>query len=144
MDILSLFGERLTDLMLEANIKSDELSNKIGVSGSGIRRWQRGSSDINLVNLITLADYFCCAIDFLVGRSDNNEEFMPKQLPPFPQRLREVMQEKGMTRYSMDKDTKFKDSYFYRWDKGIAPMLQTVIELADLLDCTIDYLIGRE
>jgi len=143
---LSLFGERLSDLMIEVNIKSEELGKKIGVSGSAVRRWQRGNGIINLTNLIALADHFGCAVDYLAGRGsiDNDEVFTPKTLPPFPQRLREVMQEKGMTRYSMDQDTKFKDCYFTRWDNGTIPLLTNVIELADLFDCTIDYLIGRE
>lgn len=144
MDILSLFGERLSDLMMEANIKSDELGVKIGVSGSAIRRWQRGEGVINLTNLISLADYFGCAIEYLIGRSDNLETFAPKKLPPFALRIREVIQEKGLTRYSMNKNTKFKDSYFWKWSKGSIPTLPNLIELADILDCTIDYLIGRE
>jgi len=144
MSNLSLFGERLSDLMLESNIKSDELGNKIGVSGSAIRRWQRGDGVINLTNLIALVDYFGCAIDYLVGRSDNTEAFKSKQLPPFALRLREVLQERGMSRYSLNRDTKFKNNYFWKWDRGTIPTLPNIIELADLLDCTIDYLIGRE
>jgi len=141
---LSLFGERLSDLMDEANIKSDELGNKIGVAGSTIRRWSRGDGVINLTNLVSLADYFGCAVDYLAGRSDSIEVFTPKLLPPFPKRLREVLQERGMSRYSMTKDTRFKNNFFWKWDKGSPPMLSSLIELADFFDCTIDYLIGRE
>ena len=143
---LSLFAERLNDLMAEANIKSEQLGKNIGVDGSTIRRWRRGDGVVNLTNLVSLSDYFGCAADYLAGRSevDNNESFTPKPLPPFPLRLREVLQERGLSRYLLDKDTKFKDGYFCQWDKGTAPMLPTLIELADLLDCTIDYLIGRE
>ena len=144
MVILSLFSERLSDLMFDAKIKSDELGNKIGVSGSAIRRWQRGIGTINLTNIILLADFFGCAVDYIAGRSESNDVFTPKELPPFPLRLREVLQEKGMSRYSMDRDTKFKDCFFWRWDKGTVPTLPNLIELADLLNCSIDYLIGRE
>ena len=144
MENLSHFSERLKELMLEANIKSDELGQKIGVSGSTIRTWHRGDSVINLTNLINLADFFECAIDYLVGRSDNTDVFVKKELPPFALRLREVLQERGMSRYSMTRDTKFKDKYFCNWDKGTIPLLPNIIELADILDCTIDYLIGRE
>lgn len=144
MGNLSKFGERLTELMCEAELKSEKFSSIINVSSSAICRWRRGDGTINLSNLVTVADYFNCSIDYLVGRSDKDEIIRPATLPPFPQQLRKVLKEKGLSRYSLDKNTKFKDMYFTRWDKGTIPLLPNIIELADILDCSIDYLVGRE
>lgn len=144
MSILSEFAERLNELMQLKNIRSEQLAKEIGVSGSIIRYWQRGTKQTSLPNLIKLADYFGCTMDFLAGRSDNEMSFIPQTPPPFPQALRRALALRGMTRYSLDRDTKFDDSYIYSWDHGSPPDLFTLVELADLLDVTIDYLVGRE
>lgn len=144
MDNLSKFAERLSELMFDAKIKSELLGAAIGVSGSAIRRWLRGSGVINLTNLVTLADYFRCSIDYLVGKTENYITITPKPLPPFSKQIRKVLEEKGLSRYAMTKNTKFKDKYFWKWDKGTIPMLPNILELADILDCSIDYLVGRE
>lgn len=144
MDLLKNFGERLTELMDEKDIKSDMLAGKIGVSGTTVRQWKRGISDININHLIKLADYFDCSIEYLVGRSDNYLPYKIQELPLFPIRLRQILEERNKSRYSLDKETKFKDNYFYKWDKGHTSKLTTLADLAKILDCTIDYLIGRE
>jgi len=141
---MSNFKERLNDLMVEEQIKSDQLGKAIGVSGQTIRAWCDDCQSILLSNIIKLADYFHCSIDYLVGISDSTAEFTSKQYPPFYDRLRHVMEEKGKTRYSMTKESKIKDSYFTTWKSGSDPHILSVIEVAKYLDVTIDYLIGRE
>jgi transcriptional regulator with XRE-family HTH domain len=141
---MSNFKERLNDLMVEEQIKSDQLGKAIGVSGQTIRAWCDDSQSILLSNIIKLADYFHCSIDYLVGISDSTAEYAAKQYPPFYDRLRKVMEEKGNTRYRMTKESKIKDSYFTTWKSGSDPHILSVIEVAKYLDVTIDYLIGRE
>jgi transcriptional regulator with XRE-family HTH domain len=144
MDVLSEFSERLSELMIIRNIKSEQLGKEIKASGSIVRCWLRGEKQISLPNLFRLADYFGCTIDFLAGRSDTELAFAVQTPPPFPEALRKVMAERGYTRYSLHKNTKFKDAYMYKWDHGSQPDLFTLVELADLFDVTIDYLVGRE
>ncbi len=144
MDFLSEFAERLSELMAIKNIKSEELGKEIGISGSSIRFWLRGKRQASLPNFIKLADYFGCTMDFLVGRSDEEMKFTPKVPPPLSAALRRAFELRGITRYSLDRDTKFKDSYIYSWDHGSSPDMVSLIELADILDVSIDYLVGRE
>lgn len=142
---MNSFSERLSELMFEkGNIKSDGLGAAIGVSGQTVRAWCDGSQLIFLSNLLKLADYFNCSLDFLVGRTETVLDYSPRQCPPFYKRLREVMKEKGKTRYRMDKESKVKDSYFTNWSKGTDPHILSLIEVADYLDVTIDYLVGRD
>ena len=54
------------------------------------------------------------------------------------------MKEKGVTRYRLVKDLPIYDGYFTNWKKGKSPNILTLILLADYLDVTIDYLVGRE
>ena len=142
---MSIFSERLNELMFEHDdIKSEQLGKEIGISGATIRRWLSGGQQIFLSNLIILADYFECSIDFLVGKTENTLDFEPQKCPPFSKRLREVMKEKGVTTYKLRKNTRYGSKYFQQWDSGSDPLSYTLIELADILNCSVDYLIGRE
>lgn len=54
------------------------------------------------------------------------------------------MKEKGVTRYRMAKESKIKDSYFTAWSRGADPNVDSVMEAADYLNVSIDYLVGRD
>jgi len=144
MSILSDFAERLQGLMDAKNIKSEQLGKEIGVSGSIVRYWQRGAKQVSLPNLLKLADYFGCTMDYLAGRSDGEMTFVPRMPPPFPQALRRAVAARGATIYKLATQTKFNYSYIYSWDHGSQPDLFTLVDLADTLKCTIDFLVGRE
>jgi transcriptional regulator with XRE-family HTH domain len=53
------------------------------------------------------------------------------------------MKEKQITRYNLVKNTNIYDSYFSNWKNGSDVNILTLIRLADYLDCSIDYLVGR-
>lgn len=144
MENLSNFSERLKDLMFEAEIKSDALAKAIGVAGSTVRSWCLGSQQIFLSNATKLADYFNCSLDLLMGLidEDSTTAFLPR--PQFYDRLREVMRQKGVTRYRITKNSSIKDSYFTTWKRGADPHMLCVIELAKFLDTSIDFLVGRK
>jgi transcriptional regulator with XRE-family HTH domain len=145
MDKMSKFGERLNELITDQNITPEQLSSCIGVSVSTIYRWKKNETKLLLSNLVALSNYLNCSTDFLLGRSNNEEiPFAYKNnLPKFSIRLREVMKEKGISTYRLRKETQFDGKYFEKWDKGTDPLAITIIELADILDCSVDYLIGR-
>lgn len=138
------FGERLKELIQERNITPKQLAESIGVAVSSINRWQNGQLQIYLSKLIKIADYFRCSLDFLVGRIEEYMSYNGKECPPFPQRLRVVLEEKGVSTYRLRKETHIDGCYFYKWDRGSDPHILTLVELADYLDVTLDYLVGRE
>lgn len=137
-------NERLSDLMEERGIDTKKLSDLTKNPIQSINRWKRGSNQIYLSNLIKLCDTLDCSLEFLVGRTETILDYTPQKCPPFYERLREIMDTKGITRYRLVKETKIYDNYFTVWKKGRDPQLYTLIELANYLGCTIDYLIGRE
>lgn len=139
------FSERLRELMYDCgDIKSERLGAEIGVSGQTVRGWCEGSQSISLSNLLKLADYFECSLEFLLAISDIECDYTPHPCPPFYEHFREVMKEKGITRYRMTKESKIKDSYFTEWSKGADPQLHSLVEAANYLNVSIDYLVGRE
>ncbi len=63
---------------------------------------------------------------------------------PFFEQLNEIMKKKNINKEIFIKDLKKSHGHFYFWEKGGDPSMHTVIDLADYLDCTLDYLTGRE
>ncbi|NCA92960.1 helix-turn-helix domain-containing protein [bacterium] len=145
VDILSTFSERLKELCVDQGITSNEvLSKKLGISAETVRLWKNGQRYISLSQLVNLAECLNCSIDYLAGRNEKVLDFTPQSCPPFYNRLRTVMTEKHVTRYKLVKNTKIYDSYFSNWKNGADVHILTLVLLADYLDCSIDYLIGRE
>ena len=144
MRVLSDFSERLSELMLESNLTTDRLGAVLGVNGSTVRRWKQGKRNISLDCALRLAEYFNCSLDFLVGRSETKLDFTPQPHLPFYERLREVMDERGITWYRIVKDGIVSDNNLSTWKNGASPYLQSVIDIADYLGCSLDYFIGRE
>lgn len=144
MRILSDFSERLTELMFDNNLTTDGLGTAVGVNGSSVRRWKKSKRNISLYYALKLAEYFNCSLDFLVGRSGNKLDFIPQPYPPFYERLRQVMEERGVTWYRIVKDGVVSDNNLSTWKNGSSPYLQSVIEIANYFGYTLDFFIGRE
>lgn len=144
MDFLSIFCERLNDLITEKDLKNDVIAKELGVSSEAVRLWRHSKRYITLSQISKLADYLGCSIDYLAGRSEELLDYSPNDTYSFYPRLRQIMKEKGITRYALVKDTKIYDGYFTNWKNGADVHILTLILLADYFDVTIDYLVGKE
>jgi transcriptional regulator with XRE-family HTH domain len=80
----------------------------------------------------------------LVGRSENKLDFTPHPCPPFYERLRGVMEARGITWYRIVKDGIVSDNNLSTWKNGASPQLQSVMDIADYFDCSLDLFVGRE
>ena len=63
----------------------------------------------------------------------------------FPERLKELREQKELTYYSLAKQTGFDSYSISRWENGLQiPNIETLIVLADFFDVPADYLLGRK
>lgn len=54
------------------------------------------------------------------------------------------IQKKGITAYKVAKETGISQGLMNEYKNGIkTPTVQNIIKIADYLDCSIDYLVGR-
>ena len=139
-----MISERIRELMLEGEFSPKKLSEQIHVSDSVILRWCKHDTDLRLKNLLCLADLFRCSLEYLTGRSENASDFPPKSCPPFAERLDEVLRDKKTSYYLLQKRTKISRCVFENWKHGGEPRLYNLIKVANALDCTLDFLVGRE
>lgn len=137
---------RLKELINDSNDKVEDLMNYLQIKDvSQIYQWIRGDNNPNADNLVKIAIYFNCSIDYLVGRTENNDKFPSTLTSSFAERLQEIMKNKNVTQYKMIKENVVSGINFHRWFKLKAvPQLDTLIKLADYFGVSIDYLVGRE
>ena len=61
------------------------------------------------------------------------------------ERILALIAEKNISAYKVAKDLNFSHSLFTSWrSKGSVPDTSTLIKIADYLDVSVDYLLGRE
>ncbi len=137
-------SERLTDLMNEKEISNNDLAKILGVTPYSVGRWKRGVKNMRLTQFIMIANYFNCSLDFLAGRSETVIDFIPKERPPFYEHLTHLLADKKITKYRINTETKIKSSHFVDWKNGSEPQIYSLIELADYLNISLDYLVGRD
>lgn len=68
------FAERLQELREDRGISRKELAANLNITVSALGMYEQGRREPNMEMLIRLADYFDVTLDFLVGRSFNDEE----------------------------------------------------------------------
>lgn len=67
-----------------------------------------------------------------------------KKLTNFPQKLREERKKRGMTQQEVADKIGINRGSYSNWENGKRePTLDNIIKLANILDVTVDYLLGR-
>ncbi len=147
--ILSNFSERLQELMEERELNPREIGEDTEHNLYDFYHWKPKQIKYmpKLAVLIDLADYFHCSLTFLLGMEEENTLPNPrKNLPVFSERFAWVMKKSGKTYTHVAKAANLSGtSILYKWKKGVStPRVYTLVSVAEALDCSLDYLIGRE
>lgn len=135
------FKDILSDIMFERKMTTRKMAEVSGCSQTSISAWTRGVYP-KLPNIIKLADYLNCSIDFLMGRADNAKITVSNK-STFLERLKSLLFKEKIKIYSLQEKCGISNSMASKWQKGKIPKLETLIALANYFDCSIDYLIGR-
>lgn len=149
MDLIRSFSERFNELIIYAETTPKKMSADLNHNIHDIYHWKSGTARFmpSLKNIIMLADYFNCSIEFLLGIDDENKLPLPKkQLPDFGAHFKKVLKEKGSNLYRLSLLAGCKNtSPYYDWINGKStPRIDSLYKISKVLDCSIDYLLGRE
>ena len=64
--------ERILAIMDARNITAYKMSKDTGISESLFSKWrEKPSSRVSSANLVRIADYLNCSVDYLLNRTDN-------------------------------------------------------------------------
>ena len=79
---MSIVAERLKTLRASIGLSQKELAKKLGISQSGVNRYENDQSEASYNTLLVYADYFDVSLDYIYGRTDQPEgklyDFKPK------------------------------------------------------------------
>ena len=67
---MNKFYQVLKELRAYSKLSQVELADKLGVTQTAIAKWESGDREPSIDVLISIADFFDCTIDYLVGRED--------------------------------------------------------------------------
>ena len=144
MIILSKFAETLYSLMREKNINAPALGKILETDRTNITRYLRAERLPLYHGFIALCEYFNVSADVLLGRVDYSNEELFQPIQPFSSTLRRIMKETGTSQYSIVKKLGVSGGTMYYWLSGKSlPTVENLDKLADFMDVSIDYLLGR-
>lgn len=66
---MSIFWERFYDLCSKHDTRPNPVAKEIGISSAIVTKWKAGSLP-NGENIIKIADYLGCSVDYLLGRTE--------------------------------------------------------------------------
>ena len=144
MIIMSKFAETLLSLMNERGLNAPALGELLDTDRTNITRYLRGERLPLFKGFVAMLTFFNISADVLLGRQDysTTTTFLP--IPPFGATLRKVMQETNTTQYKIVKELHISGSTLYNWlTNNSLPTIENLDKLADYMDVSIDYLLGR-
>ncbi|PWM72240.1 MAG: XRE family transcriptional regulator [Bacillota bacterium] len=76
-----MFGNNLKNLRNEAQVNQKALASQFRVTQATISSWENGRTAPSFEQLIQIADYFDVSVDYLIGRTniDNNYVYNPQK-----------------------------------------------------------------
>lgn len=152
------FGQILKQLRTAKGLTQNELAKILDVSKSNISKYEAGSVEPNMSVLIRISEYFEISVDCLFGKNTKNESAPEKEndffffffnnesllRDIFSKRIRTAILDLGLT------EEDFKTAISFGSEKASSflngegePTADDLIELSQLLDTSIDYLLGQ-
>ena len=132
--------------MEEYNLDQYELNKIVYIAQvNSIYHWLNAENYPSLSNMIKLADYFQCSLEYLMGRTEDNSVTTFKECPPFYDQVVKVLKQRRKKKVDLSRARICYGSHFQKWKTlNAEPNIETVIKLADYFNVSIDYMVGRE
>ena len=142
---LSKLSENLKELLNERCLTQSSLAEAMNTCSSKMSSYITGKRAPNFDTFVALIEFFNCSGDFLLGlREYPCEDIAYRPVQPFGKRMREVLNESGITQYLFIKETGISWGVFYNWLAGKSkPSLDNLVKIANYFDRSVDFLLGR-
>lgn len=145
MNRLTDFGGCLKNLLLENGITIKELSDITGIKQSRNYDYINAKHYPSIDNTVKIAAAFKCSLDSLFGFSNDYTISDYTVSDAICVRIKKAVDESRLTRFQIHKMTGISEPQLLRWYHGIqVPTLASLVTLVEVLDCSLDYLIGRD
>lgn len=142
---MSNLSEQLIELMNEDGYTQSTLAKAMNTPRAKISLYQSGKSVPNFKFLVDFINFFNCSADYLIGLSDYpKRDVKYKPVQPFNVRLREILNQKNKSQKSLVEGKHISWNTLHGWLTAKSlPSIENLKKLADFLDCSVDYILGR-
>lgn len=138
-------SETLKELLAERNLNNSTFAVEVGISSSRITDYIKNDELPTVKNLIKIANYFNCSTDFLLGREYEQQHGKFNEYIPLDKRLPFLLDYFGISHKEIYENDGITKSRYFDWLSGKRkPSLDNIIKLADILGCSVDFILGRE
>lgn len=128
---------KIIELLNEHNLNAHKFEVEAGLSNASVQAWKNGKSKPSAAALVKVANYFGVSVDYLLGRTNKKETFMD-----FYERLKEICEARHTSLYALERATGMGKGSSVKWKESF-PKANTLKKIADQLDVSTDYLLGR-
>lgn len=142
---INSFQENLKELMEINGLTVSDLEKATGVNHTGIYDYLDGKyiPDVNCAAKI--ADYFKCSFDYLFGFTESYIPYEYTYGADIKSRVKAAIDKSGFSRYKVAQLTNTSQNQVCSWYHGkVIPKLVSLVALATVLNCSLDYLAGRD
>lgn len=130
MNLDNLFRE-----ISKRGLSLKKVSEETGISAGLLSEWKNGNRNPSLKTLEKIALYLDCSVDYLVGRKDKSVDLS---------NFFTLAKELKLSMKKISEETGIPATVLSDWKRRNSnPTAYNLIILADYLDCSVDYLIGR-
>ena len=144
---MSKFAEIISNLMKQENLTTTDIKRLVGISTAQMGRYMSGYYEPSLINAIKLSSYFNYSLDFLVGLDNIPNRFGIFKNPDYEKfitRYYELLKQNKTNHNRVSRLTKFNRNNLIYWQKNKSiPTLDILCKLAEHLNTSVEYLIGR-
>lgn len=134
------FGENLRLFRKNSALSQLDLADELKVSRATIKNYESGFTKPDIDFLILASDYFNVTVDCLLGVDIPEKD----SIVLFPNRLNELRKKKKLTQVEMAKLLMVTQGAYQKWEAGSRePSFEMLMRIADILEVTIDFLLGR-
>jgi transcriptional regulator with XRE-family HTH domain len=130
--------------MQDMHLTQKVLQSEHGIPNATMSGFLHGKTMPTYETLIKLLNVFNCSADFLLGLEEYPTEETLYPVQPFSQRFKQILADKHISQERVKRELPVSASVLYKWVSGKnLPSATSLIRLAEFLDCSVDYLIGR-
>ncbi len=143
----NITGSRITELRKKQKISQVKLAQKLGFTKSSYAYYETGRYIPTTFKLLTIASYYHCSMDYLLGRINNtmikeSEPTVKKEEIP-KVRFKELRKKNKLTQKNIGDILEVKSATYHQWEtlNNDIP-LDICNRLANYYHVSLDYLLG--
>ena len=140
------FAEILGDLIIESGLSKRKVALGCHITTSQMASFLRGAIP-SVASAVRIACYFNCSLNYLMGLDEQKDQTKiirkDYDFDGFLDRYNKMLESNNITHWKLCQNIDISESVGRGWRKGAEPKLESLLKIANYLNCSIDYLLDR-